>query len=187
MKNLQKIIKTWKTVFSINDLQKILWYKNTQSVRNFVLRWTKNWFFKKCQNWIYCLENVNIFELANKLKTISYVSLETVLKQKGVIFQDYWNTIFSVSNRNLEKESLWYKFLYFKIKDDILLNPLGLENHWTYVIATKERAICDKLYLNKNYYFDNLDFIDKEKLYQISQIYPKYVILEVKKILDGIR
>ncbi len=187
MNNLQKIIQTWKTIFSIQDLQKILWYKNIQSVRNFVSRWTKNWFFKKCQNGIYCLENFNVFELANKLKTISYVSLETILKKEGIIFQDYWNTIFSVSNRSLEKEVLWYKFLYFKIKDDILLNPLWLENKWTYTIASKERAICDKIYLNRNYYFDNLKPVNKEKLYQIAQIYPNYVILEVKKILDGIR
>ncbi len=187
MKNLQKLLQTWKTVFSIKDLQKILWYKNIQSVRNFALRWLQNWFFKKCQNWIYCLENFNVFELANKLKIPSYVSLETVLKKEGIIFQDYWNTIFSVSDRTLKKNVWWYKFLYFKIKNDILLNPIWLENKWTYTIASPERAICDKLYLNKNYYFDNLEFINKEKLLQIAQIYPKYVILEVKKILNGIR
>lgn len=187
MRNLQKIIQSWKTVFSIKDLQKILWYKNIQSVRNFVFRWTKNWFFIRCQNWIYCFKNFNIFELANKLKTISYISLETVLKKEGIIFQDYWNTIFSVSNKNLKKQVLDYNFFYFKIKNDILLNPLGLENKWTYIIASKERAICDKIYLNKNYYFDNLNFVDKEKLRNIVQIYPNYVILEVKKILDGIR
>jgi hypothetical protein len=39
--------------------------------------------------------------------------------------------------------------------------------------------------LTKNYYFDNLDFVDFEKLEEISQIYNKRVILEIKKIIKN--
>jgi hypothetical protein len=53
------------------------------------------------------------------------------------------------------------------------------------LIATPERAICDRLYLSPNYYFDNLENIDKEKLLEISQIYNKRVILEIKKLLKN--
>ena len=41
------------------------------------------------------------------------------------------------------------------------------------------------LILTKNYYFDNLDFVDFEKLEEISQIYNKRVILEIKKIIKN--
>ena len=187
MKNLQKILNSWKTVFSIKDLQKILGYKNIQSIRNFAFRRTKNWFFVRCSNGLYCLKNFNIYELANKVKSISYISLETVLKNEWIIFQNYDKTIFSVSNRKIEKQILWYNFLYFKIKDEILLNPIGLIYKWNYMIASKERAVCDKIYLNRKYYFDNLRPLDKNKLRNIAQIYPNYVILEIKKLLDGIR
>jgi hypothetical protein len=50
-----------------------------------------------------------------------------------------------------------------------LLNPLWIENKWKFYIASPERAICDKIYLNKNYYFDNLKSINLDKLRQIAQ------------------
>ena len=54
------------------------------------------------------------------------------------------------------------------------------------MIASTERAICDRLYLSKNYYFDNLENIDFEKLEEISQIYNKRVILYVKKLIKNV-
>jgi hypothetical protein len=52
------------------------------------------------------------------------------------------------------------------------------------LIASAERAICDRLYLTSNYYFDNLENIDFEKLEEISQIYNKRVVKQVKKLRD---
>lgn len=52
------------------------------------------------------------------------------------------------------------------------------------MIATKERALCDRLYLTPEYYFDNLDTIDYHALEKISHIYDnKRVLLSVQKIL----
>jgi len=64
------------------------------------------------------------------------------------------------------------------------LNQLGLEHKKRYTIASVERAICDRIYLSKNYYFDDLSDIDFEKLEEISKIYNnKRVILEVNKLM----
>lgn len=76
------------------------------------------------------------------------------------------------------------KFVFHKLKDSILSNPLWLKNNWKYLIASKERAICDRLYLSKNYYFDNLSEIDFEKLEEISKIYNnKRLVLEINKLI----
>ncbi|MDP3381306.1 MAG: hypothetical protein Q8S84_07580 [bacterium] len=55
------------------------------------------------------------------------------------------------------------------------------------MIASKERAVCDRIYLSKNYYFDNLESINLEKLEEISQIYNKRVILEIKKLIKNVK
>jgi hypothetical protein len=51
------------------------------------------------------------------------------------------------------------------------------------MIASKERAICDRIYFTKDYYFDNLNEVDFIKLEEISQIYNKRVKDEIKKLI----
>jgi hypothetical protein len=66
-----------------------------------------------------------------------------------------------------------------------LTNNIGLEYKGTYWIATKERAFLDTLYLNKNYYFDNISVLDKEKIFEILPIYKsKSLEKKVKEIYE---
>jgi hypothetical protein len=55
------------------------------------------------------------------------------------------------------------EIFYRKIKDEILLNNLGVEERNSYFIATKERAFLDAVFLYKDYHFDNLRPLDWEK------------------------
>jgi hypothetical protein len=48
------------------------------------------------------------------------------------------------------------------------------------MIASLERAICDRIYISPNYYFDNLSDVNWDKLEEIAQIYNKRVIKEIK-------
>jgi hypothetical protein len=129
------------------------------------------------------LKNYNILELAGKIRKKSYISLETVLKKEWAIFQ-YYDNIFIVSDDSLEKKVWDINFKFSKIKDNILLNQLGIEHKKTYIIASVERAICDRIYLSKNYYFDDVSDINFDKLEEISKIYDnKRVVLEVNKLI----
>lgn len=185
MKYIDKIIASRKTVFTYQDIQIILWIDNKDTIKSYFSRWVKKGIFKNIIKWIYVLSNYNDLELANKLKQSSYISFETVLKKEWIIFQDYWNTIFIACNQSAKK-NIWDKtYTYLKLKDSILLNPIWLINKWTYSIASKERAICDRIYLSPNYYFDNLENIDKEKLKEISKIYNKRVILEINNLIKN--
>ncbi len=181
MNNYIKLINTGKTVFIKKDISNILDFKTDMALDKFLYRAKKEGFFKNPFYGIYTLQKYDILEFASKIKKKSYISLETVLKKEGVIFQ-YYDNIFLISDNTLEKNIEWQAFSFNKIKDNILLNPIWLNYNWKYIIATKERAICDRLYLSKNYYFDNLTEVDFDKLEKISEIYNKRVILEVKKI-----
>lgn len=119
---------------------------------------------------IYAKREYNPLELAVKIYTPSYVSLETVLEKEGVIFQKY-QTIFVVSYLTRKTEIDGRQFQYRRIKEEILINKAGVELKNGYATATKERAFLDALYLYKNYYFDNLDILDKDIVLNMVDIY----------------
>ncbi len=178
-----KLLNSGKTVFTKKDLEKILDFRTKMALDKFLYREKKKWFLVNIYYWIYAFKKYDIFELACKIRKKSYISLETILKKEWVIFQ-YYSDIFLVSDDSLEKQVWENKFVFSKIKDSVLLNQLGLEHKKTYTIASVERAICDKIYLSKNYYFDDLSDIDFERLKEISKIYKnKRVILEVNKLI----
>jgi len=185
MEYIEKILNSKKTVFNYNDIKNLIWISNKNTIKSFFQRWVKLWIFINIYKWIYVLKNYSNLELWVKLKNNSYISFETVLKKEGIIFQDYWNTLFLASDNSINKELWYFNFKYLKLKYSVLTNPKWLINKWNYIIASKERAICDRIYLSKNYYFDNLEWIDKEKILEISQIYNKRVILEIKKLFEN--
>jgi len=115
-------------------------------------------------------KNYDKYELATKIFTPSYISFETVLFQSGVIFQHY-TTIFVATYQTREIECDGHRFSYRKIKGVLLADPTGVENRGNYFIASKERAFLDTLYLHNDYYFDNLEALDFEKVFSILPLY----------------
>jgi len=45
-------------------------------------------------------------------------------------------------------------------------------------IATPERAFLDMLYLNKDFYFDNLHVLDKKKVAKLIPVYNSQTLLQ---------
>jgi len=179
--NFLKLIKSKKTVFTVDDLKKILDTTNSASIRNYLSRAKEKWLVEQVYYGIWKLvdRDIDIFELACKLNKKSYISFETVLKKHWAIFQ-YYETIFLASDKSIEKIALNTTFKTIKFKNDILLNPIWIDHKQTYSIASLERAICDRIYISPKYYFDNLSWVNWEKLEEISQIYNKRVINEIK-------
>lgn len=183
MKYFDTLLYSGKTVFTYDDLQLLLSMHSKDTIKSFFARGVAEGLLINITKGMYGLKNYQTFELASKLKTNSYISFETVLKASGIIFQDYGNTIFCTSDNTITKQVGNTNFCYLKIKDSIRTNPLGLIHKWSYIIASPERAVCDRLYLSANYYFDNLEWIDYELLARISQIYNKRVILSVQQLI----
>lgn len=184
--DLAKIYKSSQTVFTINDFCLIWGVNQPELVWSRANDYAKRGKLYKLRKGIYAKDkDYNKLELATKIYTPSYVSLETVLAQEGVVFQ-YYETIFVISylSRNLKVAN--QKFVFKKIKNEILVNPNGIALKNGYSIATKERAFLDALYLYKDYYFDNLDALDKNKVFELMTIYRnKQLVKKVKQYFNA--
>jgi len=181
--DLLVLMRSQKTVFTINDLA-LLWNTTKSSfIWKKVYRYTKSGKLFSLRRGIYAKDrNYDKFELAVRIYPPAYISFETVLAKAGVIFQ-YYSQIFVASylSRKLTIDNQKYEFR--KVKNSILTNPTGIEIKDNYYIASPERAFLDVLYLNKEYYFDNLSSLNWDNVKEILPIYGgnKRMELKVKK------
>ncbi len=168
---ITKLYKSPKTILTNQDLALIWQINNNQNLyvktsyyvkRKALIRLTRGIFAKNM--------DYDIKELATSIYIPSYISFETVLRNEGVIFQHY-ETIFLASPYSQTKKINKLKFIFRKLKDEVLFNSTGVDNKDNYSIATVERAFLDMIYLFPNYYFDNLKSIDWQKCARIVKIY----------------
>jgi hypothetical protein len=157
-----------------------LWGDSGNAARVRINYYLKNNDLYRIRQGIYAKDrDYDRFELATRIFTPAYVSLETVLGQAGVTFQ-YYGQIFAVSylTRGIEVDG--QKYSYRKIKDIILTNSTGVETTENYSVATPERAFLDVLYLNKDYHFDNPSALNWNKIFEILSIYQNNKRMERK-------
>jgi len=128
-------------------------------------------------------------ELASKIRKKSYIGLETVLQKEGIIFQNYEHMLTLVSDNSLEIKMGDNIYHYTKIKNSILSNPIGIVDTGKYMVATKERALCDRIYLTPSYYFDHItkDILDITLLKKLSTIYNKATYLRINQLIDDLK
>jgi len=165
------------TVFTIDEIALLLGNSNRENLKARINYYVKTGKLLNLRKGVYAKREYNPLELAVKVFTPSYVSLETVLEKEGVIFQKY-KTIFVVSYLSRKIEIGSHEFQYRRIKEEILINKEGVELKKGYAIATKERAFLDALYLYKDYYFDNLDILDKDVVLNMANIYQSKTLKE---------
>ena len=133
---------------------------------------------------IYAKKNYNAEELACLLYTPSYLSLEYVLQQAGVVFQ-YDSRLTSVSYLSRTVEIDGHEYCYRRVKEEILSNTMGIVCNHGICIASKERAFLDVVYLNATYYFDNLRPLDYGMVKKILPIYDnRRMELRVRKMFE---
>ncbi|MFH1971522.1 MAG: hypothetical protein ABIJ05_04030 [Patescibacteria group bacterium] len=172
MKNelLLELYKRPETVFTLADISIMfpkIPYENIKARMSYLA--TKG-MIKKVRRGIFVKDNYDVFGLANKLYSPSYVSLETVLAKAGIIFQ-YYREIFSVSYLSRALFVAGNDLRYRKIKDEILFNHRGIERINQVEVATKERAFLDAVFLYRDYHFDNLRPLDWKKIEELKIIY----------------
>ncbi len=144
---------------------------DVELIKKRVYRYTKMGKLYPIRKGIYAKDkNYNKLELANKIFTPAYISLETVLSREGIVFQHY-DQIFVVSYLSREISCDGQTYVFRRIKDVILTNSLNVEKKGNYYIASRERAFLDTIYLNKNYHFDNLSSIDWDVCFEMVPIY----------------
>jgi predicted transcriptional regulator of viral defense system len=167
--NKLRKINNINTVFTIVDIKKALNIKDQKSLYNAIHYAVKQEELYTISKGIYSFDsNYSRKEFGNKYRTPSYISLYTVLQESGIVFQLY-TSIFVITNRSQSVDIDGQKYVYRKIKDEILLNPLGIEQKNGVSTAIVERAICDKIYLDGIEYFDNLRNIDLDLIGRLNR------------------
>lgn len=175
---LEVLLRSPKTVFSTKDVA-LLWRedkKNAVSVR--LAKYTVAGKLIRVHRGLYAKNNnYNRFELATRIYTPSYISFETILTREGVNFQHYGN-IFVASYVNRELQVGGQKITFVRMKDYVLRNTLGIEHNDSISSATKERAFLDRIYVTKEYHFDNVRSLNWDKVFEILPIYHNKRMIE---------
>lgn len=166
-----KLYQTPKTVLTTKDLS-LIWRETSQNnLKAKIAYYIRQGALTRLTRGVFVRDkNYNPRELATSLYTPSYISFETALREKGVIFQHY-DTIFVAGpwSRSITIDAT--KITFRKLKDTALFSPTDIENKDAYGIASAERALLDTLYLFPDYYFDNLRSINWERCFEIVRIY----------------
>ena len=168
---LEVLLRSPKTVFSTKDVALLWGEEKEQTVSGRLYKYVKAGKLVKVHRGIYAKDkNYNRFELATRIYTPSYVSFETVLTRNGINFQ-YYGNIFVASYVTREIEANGQKISFVRMKDYVLSNTAGIEHESDIAMATRERAFLDRVYVSKDYHFDNLDALNWDKVFEFLPIY----------------
>jgi len=170
IKDFIKLVKPDQSVFTFPQLSHMVDGYTGSKLRSALKYALKRGDVYRITKGIYSIsKDYDHFQFANKYRSPSYISLYSILQKNGIVFQPY-TAIYIVTNRSLQIKIDDQTYIYRKIRDNILLNPFGVEIQNGTQIATSERAICDKLYLDGDEYFDNLRNINWQKMSQLNSL-----------------
>lgn len=164
-----------QSVFSLKEISLLFPYIPYDSIKSRTSYYVKRGKLLRPRKGIYAKENFSPFELATKLYTPSYISLETVLEKEGIVFQKY-NSVFVISYVTRTIQVGGSEIIYRGVKRAVLLNTSGIVEKDNYFIAVKERAFLDSVFLYKDYHFDNLKPLNWEKVMELKYIYGNKIL-----------
>jgi hypothetical protein len=168
---LEILLRSPQTIFSTKDVVLLWGEQNESAVRVRLNYYVKTGKLIRVHRGFYAKDkNYNRFELATRIYTPSYISFETVLTREGVNFQ-YYGNIFVASYVNREITVGEQNITYVRMKDYVLCNSTGIEHTSGIATASRERAFLDRIYVSKDYHFDNLRSLDWNKVIEIFPIY----------------
>lgn len=166
-----------RTVYTFSNIALLTGESNAAKLSNKLNYYVHSGKLLNPRKGIYAKNNYNPEELACLLYTPSYISLEYVLQKAGVIFQyDEKITAVSYLSRTVEIDKNVYQ--YRKIKNEILIDMSGIIRSNNLNIATPERAFLDVMYLNASYYFDNINSLNKNVIYELLPVYNSNILTE---------
>jgi len=182
-------------IFDTQTIMQFLWIPHQNTIQNIWYR-VKKWKIIRLRKNCFYIPTIspNIYHIANQIIKPSYVSLDTILSKYSII-PDVVYTIFSVTTRNkINYKNKFGNFGYKTLKKSMMF---GFEEKDWALVATKEKALIDYLYLNmekitlkqkdyknidkKNY--KNSDLISLYKYFQ-SERFANLDILDFEKLLE---
>lgn len=149
--------------------------------------------------------NVTPLRLAQYIYGPSYISFETALGYHGLIKINVYTVLSSTFNKRKRKEYKTFFGLYAYRDVPMEVFPLAVEpiqiDGYSYIIATKEKALCDKLYTMapfggqkalKSYLFEYLKInrdrfkkLDKALIEELAPKYRSHNLMLLSKLIEG--
>jgi predicted transcriptional regulator of viral defense system len=195
MNKLAKCQQSGRKVFTAQDLGVLWGYADERKLYELIKYYVNTGQLYALARGLYALEAYDgkrlredgdlLIEVANKLVPNSYISLYTALQLHGLAFQ-YYDEVYSVAGRTAVRMVKGIRFVYKKIKDDILFNESGVEKRGFIRMAGIERTICDSLYFFPNLGLEYAESARKERLLELVQIYGnRRLIQRIEKLAEG--
>lgn len=181
-----RLYRSGKTVFSMQEIRLLTrGFIATSALPNRLSRLVNSGDLLRLRHGVYALPSYDPLEFASKIQVPSYISMETVLRKHGVIFQ-YDNTITLASYQpKVIYNPSGEVFLFRKLASSILINRKGKVVTPHYTIATVERAFLDLCYVDKWRTYENIDPLNIEKVLELLPIYNNKALTErVSSILS---
>lgn len=152
----------------------------------------------------YRKHSLNLIATANILYKPSYVSFEYALSFHGLIPERVYTITSASTSRNKEFETPLGRFSYTKVP--LRAYPLGInwmydKNDGGYMIATAEKALCDKIYSDKRVSnikkdeiesyleddlridMDSLKSLDSKLIWKISMAYSSKTLQSLASVI----
>lgn len=167
---IEKLITSGKKVFTTDDLAVIWQISDRDKLIQRIKYYLRNHRLIHIYKGIYAYGEFTNLEVAQKLVPLSYVSLYTTAQIYGLTFQ-FYSTIFCLSLKSKKYEIDGQKYEYHKVKESIFCSDIGLIKQNGLTLASKERTICDLLYVYPNFAFDNLSGVNVLELSAIASLY----------------
>jgi len=173
-----KIFSDKRTVFTLQEIGMLADEPDFVGLKQKIHYFVKRGKLRNLRRGIYAKKNYSPEELACRIFTPSYISLEYVLQKSGSVFQ-YSSQITCISYLSREISVDGFSLRYRKVKNDILYNTSGITREDNGInIAVPERAFLDYLYLNRQIYLDSGHSLKEVTVYKLLPVYNSEQLLK---------
>jgi len=129
MDNITKLLYTQKTVFTFQEVKNIIEIPSDAGTKSFLQRAKEKKLLLNPYKGYRTLPYYDDFELACTIKSVAYISCETVLFREAVFFQFYGNTVSCMADDSRKYTIDDKSFIYYQLKPELLHNPVGIRTH----------------------------------------------------------
>lgn len=172
MYRINELLKLDRKLYHTQDLALLWGVTNKNTLYTAIKRYVKRGILVSVYKGLYStvpLDQLNPLELGKAIiHNYTYLTNESVLNQLGVINQiSHGYTFVAKKSQTVDVGGL--TFFYRKLKDNYLLNPIGVIDNNGILTASLERAVADMLYFDPLYHFDLPENINWKKVKQIQK------------------
>ena len=146
LENLNKLYQSNSTLLTTLNLENLLHIKSKRTLEDLIKRLIEERVLTQLEKGKYYMtaKQPSNFEIAHFLYSPSYISFETALNYHGVLSQFPLEITSATAKKRVEKQVAGQLFTYSKIDKRFYT---GYYKELGYLIATKEKALFDQVYL----------------------------------------